>query len=112
MREIGLLTAITMGLCLATDVGMLPALFVAFPRLSEPRARLRLREAERTLCGAMARRLLERGFWNQSLRVHRSELERECDLRRDEECGDRDRATSLLWGQLFLEIVDEQIVFR
>ncbi len=37
LREFGLLTAITMGLCLATDVGMLPALLVAFPRLSEPK---------------------------------------------------------------------------
>jgi hypothetical protein len=37
LREFGLLTAITMGLCLATDVGMLPALLVAFPRLSKAR---------------------------------------------------------------------------
>ena len=37
LREFGYLTAITMGLCLATDVGMLPALLVALSRLSEPR---------------------------------------------------------------------------
>lgn len=37
LREFGYLTAITMGLCLATDVGMLPALLVALARLSEPR---------------------------------------------------------------------------
>lgn len=38
LREFGYLTAITMGLCLATDVGMLPALLVLLPRLSEPAA--------------------------------------------------------------------------
>jgi predicted RND superfamily exporter protein len=37
LREFGYLTAITMGLCLATDVGMLPALLVLLPRLSEPK---------------------------------------------------------------------------
>ena len=36
LREFGYLTAITMGLCLATDVGMLPALLVLLPKLSEP----------------------------------------------------------------------------
>ena len=37
LREFGFLTAITMGLCLATDVGMLPALLVVLKRLSEPK---------------------------------------------------------------------------
>ncbi len=37
LREFGYLTAITMGLCLATDVGMLPALLVVAKRLSDPR---------------------------------------------------------------------------
>jgi predicted RND superfamily exporter protein len=38
LREFGYLTAITMGLCLATDVGMLPALLVLLPKLSEPKS--------------------------------------------------------------------------
>jgi hypothetical protein len=37
LREFGSLTAITMGLCLATDVGMLPALLVVLRRLSDPK---------------------------------------------------------------------------
>ncbi|MEX2208817.1 MAG: MMPL family transporter [Myxococcota bacterium] len=36
LQQFGLLTAITMGLCLATDVGMLPALLVVLKRLSDP----------------------------------------------------------------------------
>jgi hypothetical protein len=38
LQQFGYLTAITMSLCLATDVGMLPALLVVLRRLSEPRA--------------------------------------------------------------------------
>jgi predicted RND superfamily exporter protein len=38
LQQFGYLTAITMTLCLATDVGMLPALLVALPKLSEPSA--------------------------------------------------------------------------
>jgi predicted RND superfamily exporter protein len=38
LREFGYLTAITMALCLATDIGMLPALLVALRRLSRPRS--------------------------------------------------------------------------
>jgi len=37
LQQFGYLTAITMGLCLATDVGMLPALLVSLPKLSEPK---------------------------------------------------------------------------
>lgn len=37
LQQFGYLTAITMGLCLATDVGMLPALLVVLKRLSEPK---------------------------------------------------------------------------
>jgi predicted RND superfamily exporter protein len=38
LQQFGYLTAITMGLCLLTDVGMLPALLVVLKRLSEPKA--------------------------------------------------------------------------
>jgi predicted RND superfamily exporter protein len=51
LREFGYLTAITMGLCLATDVGMLPALLVVLRRLSEPKTA----PGEQTLAASEAR---------------------------------------------------------
>jgi len=44
LQQFGYLTAMTMGLCLATDVGMLPALLVVLKRLSEPRRAARAAE--------------------------------------------------------------------